>query len=755
MSRRTLPALLAAALLAACASAPRDREEPPAPPPAPLPAAAVPRAGGPLAPSETVFSTERRPSGAIIANVDDCESCHADVAAQWRSSAHAFASFTNPAYRVSIDRFRAAAGPEKSRHCGGCHDIALLADGVLDRAVTMRGDVPMPPAEASDKRTRTGVACRVCHGIEEARPDGNGSYTLTAKPVVLPQDGDADSVRRHKESVALAPLRTAAMCGTCHRSFLFAGTSNPHFLPGADEMTPWSRSIYAGSKLGQIDEEIAEKDCRGCHMPKEDAPRGDAAAKDGKVASHRFPGGHTWMAAMRGDAEQLAREQKQLEGAAGVDVAAVVHPQDGTRTLPADGAPVAPGEPLVLDVVIKNRRVGHRFPGGTLDAQDTWIEVTVDDARGRRIAEAGTRHEESGADPTAHVLRALLLGEDGAPRFAREVNEFRAVACNNAIAPREAAVVEFAFDAPDSLEGALPLAVTVRLRHRSRSLDLQRIACADQKTPWGRAFAAADGKQDAGQHPGLRPDKPDYAPGPCAPQPVTEIARSVVHLGAGGPAPAADAPAWSRLLDHALGLQHAVQERLDEARPSLMRALAEVEGRGDLRAEARVTWALGWLEAHEGRTEEALRRADRAAALLPDHPAIAALRGDALSLVWRWAEAVPPLDEAARVAPKDDSAWAKLAIALGSRGGDDRAALAAALAGLALQPRDPDMLRVEALSLGALRDERAAAAEAAYDTFRPADVIPGVKARCSAKVPGCALERNPVHVHRMRQASER
>jgi predicted Zn-dependent protease len=154
-----------------------------------------------------------------------------------------------------------------------------------------------------------------------------------------------------------------------------------------------------------------------------------------------------------------------------------------------------------------------------------------------------------------------------------------------------------------------------------------------------------------------------------------------------------------------------------------------------------------------GRTDAALRQLDRAEALAPGHPALASLRGEALAQVWRWSEAVPPLEEAARAAPRDDAAWMGLAVALGSRGGDDRAALAAAARGLALQPRDPDMLRVQALALGALADPGASAALRAYDAFRPADAIPRVRAACSANVPGCALERSPVHVHRMRQVA--
>lgn len=685
----------------------------------PLPALATPHPAGSYSPSHIALAPDAPPTGAILADIADCEPCHADIADQWRASAHGFASFQNPIYRVAVDRFRAQAGPDKARFCAGCHDIALLVDGILDR----------PPA--ADSRARVGISCRICHGIEHTRPDGNGSYTLTARPIVIPRDGDPDSVAQHKATTALAPLRTAALCGTCHRSFLGQPTGTPHFLAGADDLTPWSRSEYAASKLARIDDDIAEKDCRACHMRKEPASD-DAAAKDGKVASHRFPGGHTWMASMRGDPRQLERERAQIRGALSIDAPALIHPARGLRTLPADGAHIEPGEPLLIDIVVRNLRVGHRFPGGVSDAQDTWIEITIDDARGHRIAEAGTQHEHTGADPTAHVLRALILDEAGAPLFAREVHRFRALAANHTIPPRDAAVISFAFDAPSSLEGALPLKVTARLRHRSRSLDLQRAACTDSETPWGRAYAAID-PHDA-----------------CAPQQITDIARAETLLGPGAPSLSRE-PTWKRLYDHALGLQHAVQERLHEARPSLERALLDVEATGTARDRAIVHWALAWLEAHEGRTDEALRRLDHVETLIPGHPATAALRGDALSIVWRWSEAVSPLAAAARAAPRDDAAWTRLALALGSRGGDPRASLHAALTGLAIQPRDPDLLHVQALALRALHDPGAPAAAAAYDEHRPADVIPEIKSRCSMNTPGCALERNPVHTHRMRQ----
>ncbi|MDB4940811.1 MAG: Tetratricopeptide 4, partial [Labilithrix sp.] len=102
--------------------------------------------------------------------------------------------------------------------------------------------------------------------------------------------------------------------------------------------------------------------------------------------------------------------------------------------------------------------------------------------------------------------------------------------------------------------------------------------------------------------------------------------------------------------------------------------------------------------------------------------------------------------------PRDDGAWSAAAVTLGSAG-DPGGALAAARRGLSLQPRDGDLLRVQSIVLAGLpvaADVRSAS-EAAFLERRTPDAAPGVRARCSARVPGCANERVPVHVHEMRQ----
>jgi tetratricopeptide (TPR) repeat protein len=726
---------MAIAAAAGCAPSPAGETAPPREQPALSAAAgdlraALPEAPPRFSPSHLQIAGGASIAGAALTDVDTCDQCHAEIAAQWRSSAHAFASFNNPIYRFSVDRFRTEVSREKSRFCGGCHDIALMVDGAMDAEV-----------EPADRRAHAGITCRTCHSIERTTPDGNGSYTLTAQPIEAPELSDPASVKRHVERAALPALRTAAMCSSCHRAFLNGSTGNAHHLIGQDDATPWQRSVYAGSRAHRIDDPVAEQDCRGCHMPLTDAPRGDAAATEGKVASHRFLGAHTWLASMRGDLTQLGLAEAMLRGSVSIDIAKALL-EDGSLALPAEGARVTPGERIVFDVVLRNVRVGHRFPGGVMDGQDAWVEFTVHDAGGALLAESGTQHEQSGADPSAHRLRALVADDEGSPLLERQTHRFRAVVHNHTLGPREAAVVEYAFAVPAGIEpDALPLRVRARLRHRSRNLDIWRAACESAKSARGRAFRRVDARSDLD---------------PCAPPPIVDVAEAEAWIGAGWEArqdSASARPVWRRLFEHGLGLQNALQERLDEGRPSLLRALAEVDKPDREADKAMVMAALAEIAAREGRLDEALDWIRRAEPLAPGHPALGYLRGKANALVWRWPEAARSFGLAAEASPRDDSVWAALSIARGSAG-DAADALTSAQRGLGLQPRDQDMLRVQALALdklGAPAPQVAAAYEG-YRAVQIVDEIPRVKARCSVKIAGCAHERNPVHVHTLRSS---
>jgi hypothetical protein len=451
---------------------------------------------------------------------------------------------------------------------------------------------------------------------------------------------------------------------------------------------------------------------------------------------------------MRGDREHLRRTQAKLEGVASIDVAGARLEEDGAARwhLPADGAPVRPGARLGLDVVIRNLLVGHRFPGGVLDIQDTWIEVEVADRAGKRLASSGLSHETDPKDEDSHVLRTLVVDERGVVLEEHEMARFRTQIATQTLAAREAQVVRYAFDVPKGLGPAqLPLTVTARLRHRSRTLQMQAAVCREARTPAGRAFiAGARGARDVELDP-------------CRPQPITLIAEAAVQIGDGAAAPG-KRPAWERMYEHGMALVGTVTERLEEARGVLEAALAVAP---DPRATAMVSIQLGWVASKQGRVDDALALVARSRELLglaadpgkppPSPPVLDAVAADALARVWRWEEAVAPAKACTDRAPQNSGAWVLYARVLGSVG-DNAGALAAANKGLELSPRDPDLLRSQATALAALDRAEAGAALAAYDRFRSPDNSAELRIQCAAGSVRCARDRESGHTLALRAA---
>jgi tetratricopeptide (TPR) repeat protein len=677
----------------------------------------LPQSPGPFSPGQLEIAGDGVVHSAELRDVQTCGGCHPDAVAQWRTSAHAFASFNNPLYRLSVDRLRMEHGPAPSRMCAACHDVALLTD----RAMDVREIRP------DDARAHAAITCQTCHGIVRTRPDGNGSYTLATEEIPLPSDKEPGSIARHKARVGSSALRTAELCGSCHRSFLDATTGNATAFFGMDDFTPWSTSEFASARAARIDEGVATQDCRGCHMPREAAPEGDVSAKKGTLASHRWLGGHSYLAAMQKDPAQVERYRRFLTGVASVDV--------------APGATIA-GRELGFDVVVRSLLVGHRFPGGVMDAQDTRLEVVVRDATGRELSR-----------DDSHALRSEVLDAHGEPLKLRETHRFVTAAWNRTLEPRGVEAARYRLELP--VQVALPLSVSARLLHKSRNDTLSRAACAESRTPVGTAFTAASKRLNG------------VALDPCVQQPVIEIAHAEAFIGGDtvplvaratvmrgallgdsglllGEDTAVASALWERLYFHGLALSGALQEYADEARGPLEHALRLAPTAA---TQAQVLLAMAALDGRQGRTDVALETVKRAEALLPGHPAIDRVRGQALANVWRFGEASDAFHACVQKVPQDLEAWRLLATALSSAG-HDAEALEAARRGLLLQPREPDLLRVQALSLKALGlDSREALARALQ--YRVADEGPAVKAACARQIEGCAAERNPVPLRRM------
>ncbi len=668
--------------------------------------ARLPHAPGELSPSlvtlEGVRTGNELSDGAMLSDVDSCSTCHPDAAAQWNTSPHSFASFGNPIYRVNVELARHELGLDASRHCGGCHDMPLMVDGLMTAEHAIAAD---------DLRAHSGVTCRLCHGIKSVDKDGNGSYVWSRAPLDAPTLDDPASIAKHRAQVSVKPLGTE-LCVGCHRGFLSPdlGQGMPVHLSGLDEPGFWRNSAWTGNGMARVDK-VEQKTCIDCHMEREPASSEEVSAKAGSIASHRFLGGHTWMASMRGDREHLARMQAKLEGIASIDI-------QPWRMTPAR---------VELDVVIRNLLVGHRFPGGVLDIQDTWIEVELRDARGNRIGASGLAHERDPKDEDTHVLRTLVVDEHGNVLEQHEMPRFRTQIATQTLAPREAQAIRYTLDVPAGTK--LPLTATARLRHRSRTLAMQAEVCRAAKLPDGRAFlSGAKGAREVTLDP-------------CRPQPITKIAETTIALDK----PNAD---WEHIYEHGMALTSVVSERLDEARTTLERALAIAP---DGRPRAMVLVQLAQVASKQGRADDALALVAKARALLPPPgpPVLEAIESDALMRVWRFAEAVAPAAAAATKAPANSYAWMMAARCYGSVN-DNAGALEAATKGLELAPRDPDLLRSQATALAALQRPEADAALAAYDRFRSPDNSAELRISCAADSPRCAREREQGHTHVLR-----
>jgi hypothetical protein len=662
----------------------------------------VPDETAPHAPGQ-VRVTGAKPTipTANFTDAKNCGSCHADIAAQWKTSSHALASFTNPIYRVSIDKLRADRGEAPSRMCGGCHDLALLTAGALDEKEIL----------ADDPRAHAGVSCTTCHSAVHATKDGNGSLTLRSDEV-FPSDPEEATLPKHRARVASATLRTAELCGGCHRSFLEEKTGNVSAFFGMDDYGAWQRSAWAGSTAERPDH-VKTQDCSACHMPREKAVLGDVAAKKGTVPSHRFLGAHTTLAAMRGDAAQLARVQAFLSKAATIDVAAAKL-NAGAWVMPAEAVRPKAGDALELDVVLFNERTGHRFPGGVLDNQGTRVEVKLVTAQGAVLATS-----------SEHEVRSNVVDKEGRPVMRRETHEFLTAVWNHTVPSRDARVTRIRAVLPATLPaGAFPLRVEAAITHRARSDELMSFVCEESKSERGLAFLAAAKVQHG------------VALDPCVAQPVTVIDRVTVSLDG-----SKKADRWARAYRRGLGLSVGLQEYLDEAQQAFEHA--RTLARGD---EVGVSaWALGKLAGQRGQLPEALTHLGAAEKKLGRTAAVLKARGDAYAQVWRWKDAAAAWSEAVKLAPDDLVLWQSIAMAEASVGNSE-AALVAAQRGIALHPRDGDCLRVQALA----RESLGLPDEGALDValkWRTPDDGPRAKALCSAKVPGCAARRNPVPVY--------
>ena len=392
--------------------------------------------------------------------------CHPDIYQQWNESAHHFSSFNNQWYRKSIIYMQEVNGIQPSKWCGGCHDPAILLNGVMDKPI--RENLHTPAAQA-------GLACTACHSIERVKDTmGNSGYVIKYPPLHDIAASDNPIIRNlhnylirldpepHKKSF-LKPFHrenTAEFCSTCHKVHLDEPVNNFRWVRGFNDYDQWQKSgVSHQGALSFYYPETAKK-CVDCHMPLVDST--DAGNIDGKVHNHRFPAANTALPFVNQHPDQLKAVTDFLQD----EVVTLDLFADGAP-LPTDGVEIARDVSTRIDVVVRTRNVGHRFPAGTIDAFDIWLEVKATDENGKIVFWNGRIAAPDGngpVDPSAHFYRAYMLDAHGNLINKRNAWATRTVLYSNTIPPGAADTVRYRLEIPPDCGDILTIEAKLNYR---------------------------------------------------------------------------------------------------------------------------------------------------------------------------------------------------------------------------------------------------------------------------------------------------
>src|SRR5207245_1915171 len=117
------------------------------------------------------------------------------------------------------------------------------------------------------------------------------------------------------------------------------------------------------------------------------------------------------------------------------------------------------GDTVRVDVVVRTKKIGHFFPGGTVDAYDTWLELKGTDEKGQTIFWSGMV-EDNGKGPVekgAHFYRSLLVDARGNRINKRNAWAARAVVYVHLIPPGAADTAHYRLHIPENAGNKITL----------------------------------------------------------------------------------------------------------------------------------------------------------------------------------------------------------------------------------------------------------------------------------------------------------
>ena len=631
--------------------------------------------------------------------------CHPDITAQWESSAHHFSSFNNQWYRKSVEYMQDVIGTKPSKWCGGCHDMAVLLTGRMDTPIKQQIHTPQAQAGIAC------LVCHSIVHVSDTMGQGGFTLEYPEMHRLVASENPYlrhlhDFMVRldpapHKQTM-LKPFHrssTPEFCSSCHKVHLDVPVNHYRWFRGFNDYDAWQQSGVSGQGARAFYyPPDGPKKCGSCHMPL--VKSNDMANINGFVHSHRFPAANTALPLANGDKVQFETVKNFLQnGILTLDIFAVSEepeisapvsnpsrksrggpaarsttetPPAAQSMFPEEGgfgggmgaapaaAPreiIAPieraeaaaraGSTVRVDVVARTRKIGHFFPGGTVDAFDVWLELKAEDAAGRVLYWSGWIADEGKGpvDPGAHFYKSLLLDEHGNRINKRNAWAARAIAYVRLIPPGAADTAHFRLRLPRDVAG--PVKLTARMNYRKFSWFYTRFSFAGMRDPSqpqpalsadyddGRWVFTGDTSDVSGSIKGI-PDLPTIV--------VAEDTK-LVKVGPNPLPPAPNAKDRERWNDYGIGLL--LQKDFKGADDAFTKV-----------AELEPGYADGWVNrarvaVEEGDHSRALEHLDRALKVDPALPKAHYFRGVALRSFGRYDEALGELRKAAAAFPRD------------------------------------------------------------------------------------------------------
>jgi len=745
-------------------------------------------------------SSSQTPSGETVPedyfmDSSACQRCHADIYNQWQSSMHHFSSFNNQWYRKSIEYMQEVDGVQPSKWCAGCHDAALFFPGNFNTPIKDR--IFTPPSQA-------GMGCMVCHSIRKVKSTmGQGDYILEYPAMHKLVASKKPLVRRmidflieenpepHRRTFLKPFMRaqTAEYCSSCHKVHLDVPVNNYRWIRGFNDYDNWQASGVSGMGARSFYYPPKPQDCADCHMTM--VASHDAGNIGGFVHSHRFLAANTAVPFANQDGVQLSQtEQFLADGKLRVDIFAISPEQSmatGQRgagsepakpeiqttfavgeeaetqtptgsslalpplpvTAPLNRVPAAvrAGDTVRVDVVVRTLKVGHFFPGGTVDAFDCWLELKATDDGGRVIFWSGSV-EDNGRGPVesgAHFYRALLVDEHSNPINKRNAWAARATVYVHLIPPGAADTAHFRLQVPRDVSGHIHLAAKLNYRKFSWWNTQFSFAGVSQSASTGasgvsknyddRQVSFTGNTSGVSGHIKAIPDPPIVA--------IAQDAVDIDVLAAGTPAPpqktSFDKKEWQRWNDYGIGLflqgdltgAEAAFQKITEGDPS------NPDG-----------WVnVGRVRLQEGNLASASEALERALSVSPHLARAHYFYSRVLRNQGRYDDAIPHLREVIAQYPRDRVVHDDLGrIFFLQRRYDD--AIHEFEATLSIDPEDLEAnYNVMLCYTGKGQPDRAADFEKRYLRFKADEASQTLTGPYRRNHPADNLERQPIHEH--------